>query len=174
MSRWHHATCKTPQVFVNENLPLCEACGASPNLAELSAQNLETSRPWSVPPDEPFGKLNLYWPSMVPYRRDGNASRSSDLDDNDEIAPGRKELDHSDSPPSADDKQNHDHAATSWVYTKTLSPKDIRLLRLSPNTSGDDFYPIHVDLHTFSDSACPEYDATSYVVSLHLFPNMLS
>ncbi|KAJ3544749.1 hypothetical protein NM208_g2888 [Fusarium decemcellulare] len=93
----------------------------------------ESSPPWTVPPDEKFGELNLHWPESVPYWPYPNRE--------DPMRP----------PPPAG---NH------YVYGRSLDRLWFRLLCLSPIENGTD--AIHATLETHPMDDCPEYETVSY------------
>ena len=158
MTRWHQATCKTPDVFVDGEAPRCRTCHSVPPLKELITfqANLDSLL---IPQDEPQGKLGLWWPRSVPYsyRQDVKlgAVRNNNSDQANQESP----------PPAQTDGTNQSNRALFEVvelpiYGETLGPDEFRLLCL--NAVDDGSYPIHITLETHQHYECPEYETVSY------------
>ncbi|KAK1855438.1 heterokaryon incompatibility protein het-6-like protein [Colletotrichum chrysophilum] len=158
MSRWHRASCSAPVIVVEQQIPTCKSCNASPDLHEIvSAQAAERISPSAIPPDEPPGQLNLWWPPCVPYTpRSPSALLPNDGAELISAAPA------DDSLGGADDSQ---HDFRTSVYPLQLQPDQLRLLRLSSVENVDS--PVHVDLEIHDDQRHPEYEtkmATAHLV----------
>ncbi|KAF2747036.1 hypothetical protein M011DRAFT_380387, partial [Sporormia fimetaria CBS 119925] len=143
MTRWHDPACSTPDVVLNSgNWPTCRNCGKTcHSLNDLLAQNAADGFSMvDMPPDEEPGKLNLWWPSTVPYNAKfgthGNTAH-----------PSLK-------PPSGL------HHPNQHIYGEALGASEFRLLCLSPVDDVD--YPVHVGLETYLGDTHPDYEATSY------------
>ena len=146
MARWHEVSCFVPNVVVALNELRCEACGSCPP-AGSPGYNAMNSLVVSLPPDEPLGQLNLYWPSTVEYEN-GTANATP------EAAPKtRGRQPDSPSPPQ--------EVTNSPIYcSEGLGKGDIRLLQLQPAIS--ETAPLHLVLEVYSTDECPEYEAVSY------------
>ena len=83
MTRWHKATCESPDVVSGDDkLPLCRACGAQcPSLQELRSRQ-RPSPSLTIPPNEPVDQRNLWWPRSVGYVDEaGNVISQAQVDE---------------------------------------------------------------------------------------------
>ncbi|TPX16212.1 uncharacterized protein E0L32_004207 [Thyridium curvatum] len=150
MSRWHTDSCITPDVYVEDSTPRCRSCGSAPDLAKLIAEQSTVNSPWTVPPDEEFGHMNLHWPATVPYK----TLQSTDRQDNDntlatdEISPGCN-------------TEDRDQPLASSPAYDTIAKNHLRLLSL-PAMANVEHDCIHATLHTYQLDDCPEYETVSY------------
>ncbi|KAK2764143.1 heterokaryon incompatibility protein het-6-like protein [Colletotrichum kahawae] len=149
MTRWHRESCSNPVIIVEQRVPSCKSCNASPDLkAIISAQSAERLSPSAIPPDEPPGQLNLWWPPCVPY--------ASETPDAEAVVDGCL----SDSVPKVDssvnDTGNLHHISRDPVYPWQLHDDNIRLLRLTPVTDID--APVYVELEIHDDKRYPDYE----------------
>src|SRR4051794_15568726 len=69
MTRWHEWNCLSPDVHVGDaNIPVCRAClRRCPSVTTLKAIANNASSGIALPPDEPRGQMNLWWPRDVLY-----------------------------------------------------------------------------------------------------------
>jgi len=146
MTRWHDPSCETPDVEVESNTILkCKACGRScPPVEELISERADTSSALQIPPDEPLGQMNLWWPESVPYERGGVQTYGS-------RRPSNKQDARPDTLPDI---------ASSHIYQDALRSDEFRLACLS--AVSDKEAPIHVTLEVFPDNDHPEYECASY------------
>lgn len=149
MTRWHRATCQSPEVIVDseDNRPQCRECGSScPSEDELLAAQATVSSPSTLPPDKPRGQMDLYWPSEALYE--------STLDPG---GPNRRR-EHT-------RKENLDASSTfslnAHIYPNSLDAKQIRLVCLTSTPDAD--HPLHVTLEVYDHDNRPEYEAVSYM-----------
>ncbi|EEU34792.1 uncharacterized protein NECHADRAFT_82416 [Fusarium vanettenii 77-13-4] len=139
MSRWHKSSCHSPKVFVEDGLPRCESCGRSPNIQKLVSEQANLSTPWTVPPDENFGEMNLCWLESVQYSPQPagtdfeETKKAGDMGRRDELSP---------------------------IYHKRLQEGHFRLLYL-PSVD-DKNSPIHASFEAYQTDDCPEYETVSY------------
>jgi hypothetical protein len=159
MSRWHDASCVNPDIAVSNGVPSCGACGATPEVDAIIAEQAAFRTPWDAPPDEPPGQLNLWWPPTVRYANHECASAGS--------AGGPTASDSSDSNPLGGSGEQAKIAAVaaskpSWsrIYDPQLSADQFRVIHLI--AAKDYNSPVHVDLEICEDDCYPEYEATSY------------
>ncbi|KAK1751544.1 heterokaryon incompatibility protein-domain-containing protein [Echria macrotheca] len=146
MARGHEVSCIVPNVVVESDKLRCEACGSCPP-AGFPGSNAADSWVVSLPPDEPLGQLNLYWPSTVEYENPTPKATPEAVPKN------RGSQQHSPSPPQ--------EVAKSPIYSfEGLEKGDIRLLQLQPAISQT--APLHLVLEVYSINDCPEYEAVSY------------
>ncbi|KAM6535867.1 hypothetical protein FALCPG4_005398 [Fusarium falciforme] len=141
MSRWHADTCVSPDVVLNGDLPICNTCGAVPDLGAIRLKQQQTSLLPSIPPNEPPGQFNLYWPLSSLYSH-AKTRQGSDADNPNE------RLD------STDDFE------PSPIYHRRLQDHEFRLLRLEAAPSGTDL--LHVHLETHDQERFPVYETVSY------------
>ncbi|KAF2743318.1 hypothetical protein M011DRAFT_489868 [Sporormia fimetaria CBS 119925] len=144
MTRWHNASCTTPDVFLDSNnWPICKACSQScPLLEELQDQELENFSVLTVPADEAPVQLGLWWPSTVTY----------------ETPDGQKPT----RPLQADTSEVAEASSTvSPIYGDTLKSAEFRLACLEP--VDDDDYPMHLNLEIYTHDNRPEYETASYL-----------
>lgn len=155
MTRWHKASCSSPDISLWEDRwPYCIACDSvCPSLAELCARQAEAgASSLTIPPDERQGQMHLYWPPCVRYVHD-DIQHSSSLRD-DRAWPNA----------SASTKRTPNPPVTSdFIYGSTLDGTEFRIACLSPPENEGD--PAHVNLETYSDDSHPEYETVSYVWS---------
>ncbi|KAK2753188.1 heterokaryon incompatibility protein het-6-like protein [Colletotrichum kahawae] len=149
MNRWHRSSCKNPLIVVEEHGPVCETCKSSPDLDSLMVkQAAEKLASGSLPPDEPQGQYNLWWPSSVPYTTqtpDGGQ------------APVIRPKQHTS---ATRNQQNFIFKQTKCIYPESLASDEFRVLILTPVK--DALYPVHVELETCKDDGHPEYETVSY------------
>lgn len=156
MSRWHEKSCFTPEIIIQNGVPRCKTCDACPNLEILSRQMKTAQKPWSGPPDELLGQMNLYWPASVPYKRDSDLLASHTEHSYADAASNHLDTTH----PSATSLLTAPTRTPSFIYDRRLASDELRLLALSGAASDDE--PIHVSLDNFSDDEHPEYETVSY------------
>lgn len=141
MTRWHKASCNTPDVIVDGETPICRACNSSPRLHDIIAQQESANAPLALPPDELVGQMKLCWPPSIRYYHDSNAG--------------------------GDQTEPKGPAGTSvtrlsllpYIY-EALRPDEFRLLCLS--SAKNENYPVHATLETYQHDDCPEYETVSY------------
>ncbi|KAH9233174.1 hypothetical protein K456DRAFT_53813 [Colletotrichum gloeosporioides 23] len=149
MSRWHRESCSTPMIIIKQRLPTCESCNSSPDLdAIVSAQSAQRLAPSVVPPDEPSGQLNLWWPPCVPYVSKtpaaeviGDGSSSGSAPKADSLASGM---------------HNSQYASCDYVYSSQMQESQLRLVRLASVDDVD--APVHVNLEIHDDERHPDYE----------------
>ncbi|KAF5009248.1 hypothetical protein FDECE_4541 [Fusarium decemcellulare] len=146
MSRWHKATCSAPQVIVERGSPRCTACDSEPDVEGLIRKQKFEDPFTPPPPDEPLGRLNLHWPSSVPYT---SANNSDETREASKAENGQTPVKHNDS-----------SSSRSTIYPSRLASNEFRLICLPSSTHVDD--PIHFDLEVYKNERCPEYETTSY------------
>lgn len=142
MSRWHKLSCHRPRVSAEDGLPHCQSCDSSPNIQKLVSEQAGLSPPWSVPPDEKFGEMNLSWPESVLYSPQTQDTATTDTSEANK----------------ADDLGRQDEQ--SPVYNKKLQDGQFRLLYLP--AVDDESCPIHASLEAYQTNDCPEYETVSY------------
>ncbi|KAL8357301.1 hypothetical protein RB598_002241 [Gaeumannomyces tritici] len=180
MSRWHLADCQTPDVRVEDNVPHCWACGATPHLESIVAAASKSSSLPHIPPDEPLDQTNLWWPPSMPYTREDisedRAGPQEPLEHRDlavaHPAPvfAREESDRATAPVNSEEEMahtresrcGHEPKPVPAIYATPLAPDHFRLLCLHAPPSVQQDFPIHCDLETFPLDDCPEYEAMSY------------
>ncbi|KAF2687985.1 hypothetical protein K458DRAFT_332531, partial [Lentithecium fluviatile CBS 122367] len=142
MTRWHDASCQVPSVVVeSDHTPKCQNCGRScPSVAELMSKQASKTSVLELPPDEPPGQMNLWWPKCVPYERN--------VDE-----PPQQKSSPTQQPPSP---SSH----SSPIYGEALKSDEFRLACLSAVPNKD--APIHVTLEVYNDDDHPEYECASY------------
>jgi hypothetical protein len=146
MERWHQSDCKTPKVvFDSDGSTIhCKTCSESIRPNEVLPPPSYYHILPVLPPNEPLGKLNLRWPSCVPYHSaQDRASFQKDEKNKD-----------------ADTESALLQVEDSAVYGMPLRSDEFRLLRLSPVENEE--RPVHVELQTYSHDNCPEYETVSY------------
>ncbi|KAH7329448.1 heterokaryon incompatibility protein-domain-containing protein, partial [Stachybotrys elegans] len=149
MSRWHKPSCKDPDVSVQGETPHCRTCGC--HWQGLVSRQVITNSPPPLPPDEPFGRMNLWWPRSVPYAKSKRNHQYKPL---------------SSSLPSLQQDASHSaekHSAEpvhSPIYGDGLATDEFRLVCLSAAPHED--FPVHLCLETYSQTECPEYETVSY------------
>ncbi|UPK93210.1 hypothetical protein LCI18_004145 [Fusarium solani-melongenae] len=139
MSRWHLPSCDSPHVILDGPLPLCQACGAKPDLGSLISKPQTVNTFSQPPPDEPAHRLNLHWPPGVPYVSQSERGQHGLLP-----SLATSLVDFQPSP----------------VYQRRLQFNEFRVIRLDGVPDADQ--PLHVELETHLDGSDSEYDATSY------------
>ncbi|KAH7078102.1 heterokaryon incompatibility protein-domain-containing protein, partial [Paraphoma chrysanthemicola] len=151
MTRWHTPTCVSPDVtFSNDNWPNCGTCGRScPPLEELltSSQASNGASALQFPVERPQGRMNLYWPPCVPYKRTHSSSHPGDIG-SEMVVPVRKSVSKSSN-------------TLDPLYGKTLDKTEFRVACLLAPIHEN--VPVHVSLETFSDDSHPEYETVSYI-----------
>ncbi|RTE81732.1 hypothetical protein BHE90_003736 [Fusarium euwallaceae] len=143
MSRWHEATCVSPDVVLNGDLPTCNTCGAVPDLDAIRLKQQQTSPFPPSPPDEPPGQFNLRWPLGSLYSRatDANTHQGSVNNSNEDV-------------------RSVNAFEPSPIYQRRLEPHEFRLLRLDGAASGTDL--LHLHLETHDQERFPVYETVSY------------
>ncbi|KAF2962943.1 hypothetical protein GQX73_g10632 [Xylaria multiplex] len=161
---WHDPKCPGPRIEFEDHEPNCEikntchllpqckivphcvACGRKPPIHDIISQSGNFSTIGAEPQGDPFGQLNLYWPSRSLYHGSADSTTS---------------------------KQETREQALSKVYPTTLLPNQFRQACLSP-TEGEDFgharstamdqedFPVHLTLEVYEVDNYPEYEAFSY------------
>lgn len=94
------------------------------------------------PPDEPKGKMNLWWPPSVPWIGESSQDRYT-----------RKDK-------TNNDCNDPDTSTNSSIYPGKLCYGEFRLACITSSPSHDQ--PVHLDLETHSMDNCPEYETASY------------
>ena len=149
MTRWHRPSCNKPNVVLaKDSTPHCATCGVSSRdtIDKLRAQQNTTSTLRPIPPDEPHGALNLWWPPVVSYTRDGPLAAHVP----DSSKPGE-----STAATKLEETNYH-------VYSGgRLAKNEMRLLCLSSEKCLDN-HPVHISLDTYQFDDCPEYETVSY------------
>ncbi|KAK2729462.1 heterokaryon incompatibility protein HET-6-like protein [Colletotrichum kahawae] len=161
MSRWHSQTCLLPDVYLQDtNVPGCRGCGMTAETfvtLRRSPEDEDTIPVPAVPPDEPRGKFNLWWPSSNLYNSASLESEKPTLikdPGNVTRKPGAGECDTS-----------MDNVAGSYnaCYDRPLVIDEFRLACLPSIPVGvADSYPIHLAFEVFEDHRYPDYDTVSY------------
>lgn len=148
MSRWHKPSCDKPDIVISAaRFPRCLTCDSVPNLESLIAAEAKADEPWSPPPDNPVGKLNLRWPPCGAYRNSSSASATTSVGQ-----PAQ--------PSDLISAVGTTAAPSPSIYVDSLGLEDIRLLCLNPSETAD--APLHGSLLSYPHEFCPEYDAASY------------
>ncbi|OCK78244.1 hypothetical protein K432DRAFT_444772 [Lepidopterella palustris CBS 459.81] len=181
MSRWHKSSCKQPDVFVQGKTPHCRACDAHCRWQELISTQGTASSISRLPPNEPCGRLNLWWPRSVPYakseRNHKPESSTTTLSPTEQYSeewksksepnmhPFSRSDGHSMQAPRPDavgslTEERMAELVHSPVYEDALAPDEFRLICLSSVTDGD--FPVHLSLKVYSQANCPEYETVSY------------
>lgn len=77
MTRWHEPECLTPDISLDgvTLLPSCRACDCAPDLERLLGEQKIHSPFPAPPPDEPKGKMDLWWPPSVPWIGESSKGR---------------------------------------------------------------------------------------------------
>jgi hypothetical protein len=142
MTRWHKPSCISPDVVVDaNNIPNCRSCRRScPSVEELIVKQAGTNSVLELPPDQPPGQMNLWWPMAVPYESNGDRSLREQAS------------------PTKDDVCLD--SALSGIYQETLKTNEFRLACLSAVVDKES--PVHVTLEVYTDEDHPEYECTSY------------
>ena len=167
MIRWHDPDCEDPVVVLVgdaeiEATPYCEACRRSPNLQQVREEQKTASQVLCPPPDEPQGRMRLWWPPSVPYTELEGIPRNIIPHD------GRSGEETSATGPFPITMRTTSEAsfgdlggrAQHTAYTSGLEMGSFRLACL-PAASNKD-HPIHISLETYPLANCPEYEAVSY------------
>lgn len=159
MSRWHPPSCQSPDVHVENELPRCRACHCHPDLEELIAQQESVGVPWTAPPDERVGEMNLHWPPCVAYKRNPEAQARfmEEAPERAMNAPDAINAREDAALPMASDPTA---LAISPIYERTLSANEFRLLCMSDEDGSG--HLIHGTLETYQNDDCPEYETVSY------------
>jgi hypothetical protein len=161
MSRWHNESCDNPDVYIDGgSTPCCRGCGGSAETTLKGTEQMPSSPFLRTPTDEPAGKMNLKWPSTVPYvqtRLDGTIVQVH--------GPSPRDEDHPLNLTSASkgiDSGSHSTTPIFPTYGMTLALDQFRLACLSAADSESTACLLHLDLEVYQDHNCPDYDATSY------------
>ena len=172
MARWHESSCSDPNVFISldTSLPACKSCGRSFSLQWLRPEHQPPRDTEKPPPDEPLGQLNLSWPSTVPYRTfDFDAEVYNKLGISLSAAGMNEGRAGKRTGEPRNDEPLHGDSLSSSIYGKRLGNNEFRLACLGPPSSKDvesasDISPdlVHIDLETYTQTHCPEYETTSY------------
>lgn len=166
MSRWHKPGCATPDIVVDTSTqtPSCRACGTTPDLVSLIRQQAHASPFPEPPPDQPRGKMNLWWPRSVPYLHPNKPLPSHQKQPNSTPPSPFSSLTQTTITPPA-----HAPAAprvSSPIYPSPLAPGHFRLAYLSPpppnGSSPTDDAPVHLTLEVYPLTNCPAYETVSY------------
>lgn len=141
MTRWHTPICVSPDVVLNGDLPICNTCGAVPDLGAIRLKQQQTSPLPSIPPNEPPGQFNLYWPlgslySHAKAPQDSNANNQNEK------------------------RRSTNNFEPSPIYQHRLQDHEFRLLRLEAAPSGMGL--LHVHLETHDQERFPIYETVSY------------
>ena len=152
MSRWHKSFCRAPEIYIDGETPRCRHCDGVPKLEDLISTHSKPKPPWEAPPDKQLGKLNLHWPSCVPYRRLGDSCGSP----NDKT--GKTDTASTSTPGST----TLDRTPSSYIYDKILRSDELRLIRMEVAPTHGKTYPIHVNIEIYPEDHCPEYETLSY------------
>jgi hypothetical protein len=155
MTRWHKLDCVAPDVYVgNDNRPTCRACAsACPPVSALVAKSKNASSGIKLPPDEPRGQMNLWWPKDVLYLNQKPIEEVETLSQSSPNIRNEEEL----SKLTIDlDKTTNSH-----IYEKTLESNEFRLVCLTAVPRKD--YPVHLNLETYRYDDRPEYETVSYM-----------
>jgi hypothetical protein len=165
MTRWHKPDCSAPDIVVDTTrTPSCLTCGATPDLDEIIRQQAHESPFPAPPPDQPRGKMNLWWPRSVPYLTSEPSTNSNSDPDQPHPHPAPE-------PPTPEPAKQH-----SLIYPTPLKQGEFRLACLTappstststpPNTGTTRIapaeYPVHLTLETYPLSNCPAYETVSY------------
>lgn len=151
MTRWHREACRSPDVVVDNenNRPRCRACGcSSPTVDELVTAQARVLSPSALPPDQPRGQMDLYWPSEIIYESRiglnalGRRHRTSEK-------------------ASPDDHSTGNLSLNAHIYPDSLNERQIRLACLTP-LAGDN-EPVHITLEVYDQDERPEYETVSYM-----------
>ncbi|KAF4470435.1 heterokaryon incompatibility het-6 [Fusarium albosuccineum] len=153
--RWHEQGCKAPAIVTTQGLPSCRACNKSPDLEMLLTVQKTSTLGTEIPPDEPFDKMNLWWPPSVPYRKAHDTPGP-------EIV-GERHQDKDETTKTARHASTLSTNIANAIYEGNLGPESFRLACLEPIPTLDDNNPIvHVTLETYELNNHPEYEAVSY------------
>lgn len=140
MTRWHEPFCNSPSITTRDGQLHCINCNADLDIDKARASDQVDKSAVSIPPDEPAGQLNLWWPPSVPY-----------MNISPEVLAKR-------------DRQEELNSTTnsnlSLVYEHVLAEDEFRLACL--NAPWFDDFPIHLSLETYKHIGCPEYETVSY------------
>lgn len=174
LTRWHAPTCDAPDVSVDDEFPICLTCGCSCDwialLAKSKARNATVSALGAIPRNEPTGKMNLWWPTSVPYSTSTLEDCTTDEPMPSSLASGRVNLE--EEPGSCSVAQEtleepshsnqYANANPFFVPVKwdVLTPNQFRLVCVTP--VGNPGLPVHVSLETYFHNNCPEYETVSY------------
>ncbi|KAK8029901.1 hypothetical protein PG993_011192 [Apiospora rasikravindrae] len=155
MSRWHAPSCSAPEVCLHEGIPHCRNCNetASTSLRDVKPMNVNASL--SIPPDEPPGSLNLYWPPSIRWEdtpEEHVSSENQPTTANREAASQRHETESHSITGGSDRRYN--------IYPRPLLRNEIRLIRL--RVEDDKKAPVHLTLEVYDSEECPEYETVSY------------
>ncbi|KAK3312730.1 heterokaryon incompatibility protein-domain-containing protein [Apodospora peruviana] len=162
MTSWHHTSCATPEVIVEDDTLRCETCSSvAPSVRDLAAQRAARSSSIAIPPDELPGQMNLWWPPGVPYE-----SRLTHVDDplrdSRSDSPAEVVLEHGAPQELEPSPAGGQSPSTTSVYGTALAADEFRLLCLYSTDDEDDSSPLHVTLEVYQHDDCPEYEAVSY------------
>lgn len=145
-----------PDVYIDsDSTPKCRACGsACPPVADVVASLGSETSGIVLPPDEPHGQFNLWWPRDVPYinqkpRNEAHEHTSTTQN---------QHLDKDVSNLTIGDIK----VANSHIYLKTLDSNEFRLACLTAAPQEGD-YPAHITLETYTHDNRPEYETVSYI-----------
>jgi hypothetical protein len=151
MSRWHQASCQTPVVIVENQILRCRNCGSSIDLPALIEEHANLTLPWETVPNEPWGEMNLSWPSSVPYQPSQESKPNS----------AARDLLHKRGEPGADSGLAESNP--SAVYNSSLGKDQFRLINLPAPCNADDLIWISLETHELDPH--PDYETCSYTWS---------
>ncbi|KAH8803604.1 heterokaryon incompatibility protein-domain-containing protein, partial [Xylogone sp. PMI_703] len=138
--------CKDPDISVDGNNPCCKTCNSSCPWQELVSKQLTINSPASfAPTNEPAGRLNLWWPSSVPYTRSYGP-----IQDNAPSSPA----------PTSEQSIKEGHSFLPDMIDPSEKEQQFRLALLSPATDKDSL--VHLCLETCFQANCLEYETVSY------------
>jgi hypothetical protein len=107
-----------------------------------------------LPPDEPHGQFNLWWPRDVPYinqKSRDEAYEHASTSQNPDLGADLSKLTIGDN-----------NVANSHIYLKTLARNEFRLACLTA-APGEGEFPVHLSLETYTHDNRPEYETVSYI-----------
>ncbi|KAF2649568.1 hypothetical protein K491DRAFT_581180, partial [Lophiostoma macrostomum CBS 122681] len=143
MARWHDSSCTSPDIILDDGLPLCRTCERKC----LSLDDLRSKQgpppTLVIPPDEPADQRNLWWPTSVRYVNEDGSEAT--IDPENKIS-------------SSLDKGR---TYASPIYGRTLGADEFRLACLS--AASDPSCPVHLDLEVYTHEDRPEYETVSYL-----------
>ncbi|KAL0936931.1 heterokaryon incompatibility protein HET-6-like protein [Colletotrichum truncatum] len=158
MSQWHADTCRNPRVIVGDaGVPSCEHCGRSAQeILNAFRADKETLPLPPVPPDEPPGQLNLWWPPSVTYTSASGSGNERETDS--ESLEAETLTEETLSKPL----ENQVPCQTNLIYEKALASDEIRLARLDSTRTASHLQPVHISFEIFNDKRHPDYETVSY------------
>ncbi|KAF4997535.1 hypothetical protein FDECE_12065 [Fusarium decemcellulare] len=108
-----------------------------------------------TPPDELPGRMNLWWPQSVPYRKRNDISSLVVLSEM------HQDMDQSGG--TATQQSASNTKTFNHIYTRDLEPELFRLAYLQSFATPEyTSFIIHVSLETYELDNCPEYETVSY------------